>query len=89
LHGIFTVKMLIRHGIFLIGLLGIHLSLRRLVVIVDIHSLILVHFMLDLIMRLFGVTCVILLTIILIRVFTMHTMLSLTMHHPGTILMLS
>jgi len=32
------------------GLLGIHLSLRRLVVFLDIHSLILAHSILDLIL---------------------------------------
>jgi len=54
------VKTLMRHGICLSGLLRIHLSLRRVVVFLDVHVLILVHSMLDLIMLLFDVTCVIL-----------------------------
>jgi len=62
--GIFVVKMLMRHGICLSGLLGIHFNLRRLVVFLDIHVLILVRFMLDLIMPLSGVICVNLLTMI-------------------------
>ena len=53
-----------RHDICLSGLLKIHLSLRRLVVFVDIHYLIVVHAMLDLIMSLFGVACVILITML-------------------------
>ena len=58
------VKILMRHGIYLSGLLGINLNLRRLVVFVDIHVLILVRSMLDLIMPLFSVISVILLTMI-------------------------
>ena len=58
------LKMLMRHGICLSGLLEIHLSLRKLARFLDIHSLILVCSMLDLSMPLFGVTYVILLTII-------------------------
>jgi len=86
---IFMVKTLMRQGIRLSGLLGTHLSLKRVVVFVDTLFPILVNFMLDLIILLFGVTCVILLTIILHYVLIMHVMLNLTLHHPGTILMLS
>ena len=78
-----------RHCICLCGLLRIHLNLRRLVVFLDIHFLILVHFMLDPIMPLFGVTSVILLTMILIRVLIMHVMHNSISNHPGTTLMLS
>ena len=56
--------MLMKHGTYLSGLLGIHLSLRRLVMFVDIHFLFLVYSMLDLIMPLFGVICVILMTML-------------------------
>jgi len=38
---------------------------------------------------LFGVTCAILLTMILIYVLIMHAMLNLTLHHPWITLMLS
>jgi len=86
---IFIVKMLMKHGICLQGLLRTRLSLKRLVVFMDILFSILVYFILDLIMLLFGVTCVILLTIILHHVLIMHAMLNLTLHHPGTKLMLS
>ena len=58
------LKMLMMHVICLSGLFAIHLNLRRLVVFLDIHFLILVHFMLDLIMHFFGVISVILLTMI-------------------------
>ena len=44
--GIFIVKMMMRHGICLSGLLGTHLSLKRLVMFVEILFPILVHFML-------------------------------------------
>jgi len=87
--GIFIVKTLMRHEICLSGLLTTHLSLKRLVVVVDILFPIIMYFTLDLIVLLFGVTCVILQTIILHHVFIMHVMLNLTLHHPGTILMLS
>jgi len=60
--GVFMATVLTRHGFFLSGLLRVHLSLPRLVVFLDIHSLILVHSILDLIMTLFGVACVIVLT---------------------------
>jgi len=53
------------------------------------HSLIYVRSILDLIMPLFGVSCVILLTMLLIRILIMHAMLNLTLRHPWTILMLS
>jgi len=58
------VKALMRHDICLSGLLKIHLSLRRLVVFLDIHYLTLVHSVLDLIMLVFGVTCLILITML-------------------------
>ena len=48
-----------------------------------------VHFMLDLIIPFFGVTCAILLTLMLIHVSIMHAMLNLTLHHLEIILMLS
>jgi len=82
-------KLVMMDVICLSGLLGIHLSSRRLVVFLDICFLVLMHSILDLIMLLFGVTCVILLTILLIRVLIMHDMLNMTLHHPGTILKLS
>jgi len=82
-------KMLMMHGICFYGLLGIRLNLKRLVVFINIIFPIHVHFMLDYIMLLFGVTCAILLTIILYHVLIMHAMLNLTSHYPGTILMLS
>jgi len=87
--GVFMVKMLMIHCTYLIGLLGIHLNLRRLVMFLDIHVLILVHFILYLIMLLSSVICVILLTMLLICVLIMHAMLNLTMHHLRTILTLS
>ena len=74
------VKMLMMHDICLNGLLGIHLNLKRLVVFLNNHFVILVHFMLDRIMLLFGITFVVLLTIILFYVLSMHAMLSLI--HP-------
>ena len=83
------VKMLMMHSICLNGLLGIYLSLRRTVVFLDIHFLILAHSIVDLIILLFGVICVILLTMLLIRVLIMHAMCNPTLYHPGTILMLS
>jgi len=73
-------KVLIRHVVCLSGLIGIHLSLRRLVVFLEILPLILVHSMLDLIMLLFDVTCVVLMTIILLHVLSMYAMLNLI--HP-------
>ena len=48
--------------------------------LLDILSMILVHFMLDLIMVLFGVTYVVLLTIILLPVLSIHVMFN--MIHP-------
>jgi len=83
------VQMLMKHGIDLSGLLGIHLNLRRLVVFLDIHFLILVHLILDLIISLFDVICVVLLTMKLMRVLVMHAILNLTLHDPWAILMLS
>ena len=46
------------HGLCLNGLHGIHLNLKRLVVLVDILFMIHVHFMLDHIIVLCGVICV-------------------------------
>ena len=77
------VKMLMMHGICLSRLLGIHLTLRRLLLFLNIHFLILAHSILDLIMPLFGVICVILLTMKLIYVLIMHVMCNLTLYHPG------
>ena len=54
----------------------IRLNLRRLVVFLDIHFMILVR--LDRIMLLFGVTYVILLPIMLVHVLIMHALLILT-----------
>jgi len=59
------VKMLMNLGVCLSGLLGIRLSLKRLVVFINIHFMTHVHSLLDRIMLLFGVTRVILLTVIL------------------------
>jgi len=86
---IFIVKVLMKLGVRLSGLLGTRLSLTRLVVFRDILFRLLVHSIMDRIMLPFGVTCVILLTIILDHVLIMHVMLNLTLHHLGTILMLS
>jgi len=83
------LKVLMRHGVCLSGLCGICLSLRRLVVFCDILFSILVHFIIYLIMPPFYVTCVILLTIMLIHVLIMHDIVNMTLHHPQTILMLS
>jgi len=47
--GVFSVKALIRNGICLSRLLGIHLNLRKVVVFLDNHFLILVRSMLDII----------------------------------------
>jgi len=55
----------------------------------SIHFLILAYSMLDLIMLLFGVRCVNLLTMKLIRVLIMYAMFNLTLYHPRTMLMLS
>ena len=71
------VKMLMKHGVCLSGLLRTHLRLKRLDVFMDIHFMTNVHFMLDLIMLLFGVMCVISLTITLVHVPIMHTVLIL------------
>ena len=60
------------------GLLGIHLSLKRLVVLLGIYFLILAHSIIDLIMPLFGVIHVALLTMKLIHVLIMHAMINLT-----------
>ena len=81
--------MSMMHGICLSGLLGIHLSLRRLGEFVDIQFMIRAHSIVDLIIALFGVTCVILLTMPLIRVLIRHAMRKLTLHHPLTILTMS
>jgi len=71
------LKALMKHGICLSRLLGIRLSLRRLVVVLDILCVSHVHFTLARIMILCGVICVILLTIMLIPIHIMHTMLIL------------
>ena len=83
------VEMLMMHGICLSGLLGIHLNLRRLLLFLNIHFLILAHSVLDLIIPLLGVTCVVLLTMTLISALVMHAMLNLTLRHLRAILMLS
>jgi len=83
------VKMLMMYGICSSGLLGIHLNLRRLLLFLNIHFLILAHSILDHIMPFFGLICLILLTTILIRVLIMHAMCNLTLYHPGIMLMLS
>ena len=58
------VRVLMKLGIYLRGLLMIHLSLRRLFMFVNIQFLILAHSIIDLIMLLFGVISVILLIMI-------------------------
>jgi len=72
-----VVKVSMKVGVCLSGLLGIRLSLKRLVVFLDILFLIHVHSTLDRIILLFGVTCVIPLTITLVHVHIMHPMLIL------------
>ena len=76
--GIFIEKNVEKLGLCLSGLHGIRLNLRRLVVFLNIHFMILVRFMLDCTMLLFGVTYVILLPIKLVHVLIMHAILSLT-----------
>jgi len=76
--GIFMVNLLMKYGLCLSGLLGIHLSLIRLVVFVDIIFPILVPFMLYRTMLLFGVICVILLPTMVVHVLIKHTVLILT-----------
>jgi len=71
------VKMLMKHGVCLSGLLETRLSLKRLVVFMVIHFITHVQFMLGHIMLLFSVICVILLTIMLVHVLIMHAMLIL------------
>jgi len=88
-YWVFMAKMLIKHGICLSGLLGIYFNLGKLVVFLAIPSLVIVHFIINLIMPLFGVTYVILLTMLLVRVFIIHVMLNLTSYYPGTILISS
>jgi len=73
--GIFMVKMSMKHGGCLSGYLGTHLSL--LVVFMDIYFITHVYLMLNLIVLLFGVSCVILLTLMLIHFHILHTMLVL------------
>jgi len=75
---IFIGKMLIKLGICLNGLHGIHLNLIRIAVFMVIHFMTHVHSMLNLSMLLFGVICVILLRIMLVHVLIMHAILSLT-----------
>jgi len=62
------------HGLYLYGLHGIHLNLKRVAVFIDIIFLIHVHFMLNLTMLLFGVIRVILLLIMLAHVLVMRVM---------------
>jgi len=62
------VKVLVKLSVCLSGLLRTHLSLKRLVVFLNIHFMTHVCFMLDLIMFLFGVVCVTPLTITLAHV---------------------
>ena len=75
--GIFMVNALMRHGVYLSCLLGIPLSLRRLVLFFYILFLNSMHFVLDFIIPLFRVTCVVLQTMILIHVLFMYAMLNL------------
>ena len=72
--GIFIVKTLMKLGVCLSGLLGTCLSLKRLVVFIDMYFITHVHSMLNRIMLLFGVICVILLPIMLVHVLIMHAM---------------
>jgi len=74
---IFMVKVPMKLGLCLSGLHGTHLSLKRLVVFMDMYFKIHVHSMLDHIMLLFGVICVILLPIMLVHVLIMHIVLIL------------
>jgi len=69
--------MLMKLGVFLSGLLEIRLSLQRLVVFRDMYFMTHVHFMLNRTMLLFGVICVILLSIMLVHVLIMHVILIL------------
>ena len=55
----------------------------------DIHPLILVHSMLNVIMPLFGVICVIIMAMLLVRVLIMHAMRNLSWHRPWIMPMLS
>jgi len=73
----FIVKMLMKLGLCLNGLLGIRLNLKRLVVFMVIHFMIHVHSMLNHTMLIFRVICVILLPIMLVHVLIMHTVLIL------------
>jgi len=59
-------------GDFLSGWLRIHLNSRRLIVFLNILRPILAHSMLDLIIPLFGVTCVVFFIIILLYILFMH-----------------
>jgi len=74
---IFMVKMLMKLGLCLCGLHGIHLSLKRPVVFMPIHLMTHVHSMLNHIMLLCGVICVILQPIMLVHVLIMHVVLLL------------
>ena len=64
-------------GVCLSGLLRTRLSLKKLVVFMDIHLMAYVRFMPYLIMLLFGVISVIPLTMTLVHVHIMHVMLIL------------
>ena len=71
------VKVLMKLGVCLSGLLGTRLSLKRLVVFMDMYFMTHVPSMLDHSILLFGVTCVILLPIMLVHVLIMHTVVLL------------
>jgi len=71
------VKVSMKHGVHLSRLLRTRSSLKRLVVFMDIYFMIHVHSMLNRTMLLFGVTCVILLSIMLVHVLIMHAVLIL------------
>jgi len=71
------VKVSMKRRIFLSGLHGTRLSLKRLVVFMDMYFMTHVHSMLVRTMLLFGVTYVILLSIMLVHVLIMHTVLTL------------
>jgi len=66
------VKVSMKLGLCLSGLLGIRLNSKRLVVFLDIYFVIHVHSMLNRTMLLFGVTCVILMSIMLVHVHIMQ-----------------
>jgi len=71
------VKMSMKLDVCLSRLHEIRLSSRRLVVFLDIHFITNVHFILGHIMLLFGVICVILLSIMFVHVLIMYIVLIL------------